>query len=419
MNAEIISVGTELLLGHTVNTDTTIIARELSALGIDLLFSCTVGDNAERLRAALREALSRSDVVITTGGLGPTGDDLTKETIAEAAGVELVLHEESRQRIETYFKGRYCGENQYKQAMLPKGCTVFPNDAGTAPGCGLETDTGKVVIMLHGPPSEMELMLKRYAVPYLAQREQAIIVSRMVRVFGIGEGAAEEKIRDLTEGANPTAATYAKENEMFVRITAKAATEQEAAALCEPVVREVCVRLGEFVYGVDVESLEEVVVHGLQEKGLHLATAESCTGGLVAKRLTDVPGASEVFEMGAVTYSNDVKSMLLGVPEELFPAYGAVSEPVARAMAEGVRKKAGASLGLGITGLAGPGGGTPEKPVGLVYMALSDGTHTWVRRMDPPGRVKNRTWVRDRAAHYALDMVRRYLAGLPVEGHAV
>ena len=234
-----------------------------------------------------------------------------------------------------------------------------------------------------------------------------------------GEGAAEEKIRDLTEGANPTAATYAKENEMFVRITAKAATEQEAAALCEPVVREVCVRLGEFVYGVDVESLEEVVVHGLQEKGLHLATAESCTGGLVAKRLTDVPGASEVFEMGAVTYSNDVKSMLLGVPEELFPAYGAVSEPVARAMAEGVRKKAGASLGLGITGLAGPGGGTPEKPVGLVYMALSDGTHTWVRRMDPPGRVKNRTWVRDRAAHYALDMVRRYLAGLPVEGHAV
>ena len=217
MNAEIISVGTELLLGHTVNTDTTLIARELSALGIDLLFACTVGDNAERLRAALREALSRSDVVITTGGLGPTGDDLTKETIAEAAGVELELHEESRQRIETYFKGRYCGENQYKQAMLPKGCTVFPNDAGTAPGCGLETDTGKVVIMLPGPPAEMERMLQRYAVPYLAQREQAVIVSQMVRVFGIGEGAAEEKIRDLTQGANPTVATYAKENEMFPR----------------------------------------------------------------------------------------------------------------------------------------------------------------------------------------------------------
>ena len=379
-------MGTELLLGHTVNTDTTIIARELSALGIDLLFSCTVGDNAERLRAALREALSRSDVVITTGGLGPTGDDLTKETIAEAAGVELVLHEESRQRIETYFKGRYCGENQYKQAMLPKGCTVFPNDAGHGAGLRLGDGHGQGGHHAARPPSEMELMLKRYAVPYLAQREQAIIVSRMVRVFGIGEGAAEEKIRDLTEGANPTAATYAKENEMFVRITAKAATEQEAAALCEPVVREVCVRLGEFVYGVDVESLEEVVVHGLQEKGLHLATAESCTGGLVAKRLTDVPGASEVFEMGAVTYSNDVKSMLLGVPEELFPAYGAVSEPVAaRPWPKACGKKAGASLGLGITGLAGPGGGTPEKPVGLVYMALSDGTHTWVRRMDPAG----------------------------------
>ena len=206
---------------------------------------------------------------------------------------------------------------------------------------------------------------------------------------------------------------------MFVRVTAKAGSVEVATALCAPVVREVCARLGDFVYGIDVESLEEVVVNSLREKGLHLATAESCTGGLVAKRLTDVPGASEVFEMGAVTYANTVKSMLLQVPEDLFPAYGAVSEPVARAMAEGVRKKAGADLGLGITGLAGPGGGTPEKPVGLVYMALSDGVHTWVRRMDPPGRVKNRSWVRDRAAHYALDMVRRYLAGMPVEGNAV
>lgn len=419
MNAEIISVGTELLLGHTVNTDTAIIARELSAQGVDLLFSCTVGDNPVRLRTALQEALSRSDVVITTGGLGPTGDDLTKETIAETAGAALVLHEESRRRIETYFKGRYCGENQYKQAMLPQGCTVFPNDAGTAPGCGLETAAGKGIIMLPGPPSEMELMLKRYAIPYLARRGHAAIASRMVRVFGVGEGAAEEKIHDLTEGANPTVATYAKENEMFVRVTAKAGTEEEAAILCEPLVREVCARLGDAVYGVDVESLEEVVVRGLLAKGLHLATAESCTGGLIAKRLTDISGASEVFEMGAVTYSNEVKSMLLGVPEELFPAYGAVSEPVARAMAEGVRKKAKASLGLGVTGLAGPDGGTPEKPVGLVYMALSDGEHTWVRRMDPPGRVKSRAWVRDRAAHYALDMVRRYLAGLPVEGTAI
>lgn len=415
MHAEIISVGTELLLGHTVNTDTTFVARELSTLGIDLLYACTVGDNPERLRAALQDALSRSDVVITTGGLGPTGDDLTKETIAEVAGVPLVLHEESRQRIETYFKHRYCGENQYKQAYLPQDCTVFQNDCGTAPGCGVKNADGKILIMLPGPPSELVPMLQNHVMPYLAELSNAVLVSRMIRVFGIGEGAAEEKIADLTTGSNPTVATYAKENEMFVRVTAKASSEQEAAALCEPLVREVCARLGDSVYGVDVESLEEMVVRLLAEKGLHLATAESCTGGLVAKRLTDISGASEVFSMGAVTYSNEVKSLLLGVPEDLFPAYGAVSEPVARAMAEGVRKKSGSELGLGITGLAGPNGGTPEKPVGLVHMALSDGKQTWAFRMPPVGQVKSREWVRDRAANYALDMVRRYLCGLPIE----
>ena len=301
MHAEIISVGTELLLGHTVNTDTTFVARELSTLGIDLLYACTVGDNPERLRTALQDALSRSDVVITTGGLGPTGDDLTKETIAEVAGVPLVLHEESRQRIETYFKHRYCGENQYKQAYLPQGCTVFQNDCGTAPGCGVKNADGKILIMLPGPPSELVPMLQNHVMPYLAELSNAVLVSRMIRVFGIGEGAAEEKIADLTTGSNPTVATYAKENEMFVRVTAKASSEQEAAVLCEPLVQEVCARLGDSVYGVDVESLEEVVVRLLAEKGLHLATAESCTGGLVAKRLTDISGASEVFSMGAVT----------------------------------------------------------------------------------------------------------------------
>lgn len=414
MKAEVISVGTELLLGHTVNTDTTFVARELSALGIDLRFACIVGDNSERLGEAVKDALSRSDIIITTGGLGPTGDDLTKETVAEAAGSKLVLHEESMQRLESYFKGRQFGPTQKKQAYLPEGCTVLQNDAGTAPGCALKTKEGKIIIMLPGPPSELVPMLKNYAVPYLQQFSESVLVSRMIRVFGIGEGQAAEMIADFTDCANPTAATYAKENEMFIRVTAKAKTEQEAAALCEPVVQEITKRMGDSMYGVDVESLEQVVVQKLAEKRLTLATAESCTGGLVAKRITDIPGSSDVFHMGAVTYANDTKHQLLGVSQEMLKEYGAVSEQVARAMAEGICKTAGSRLGLGITGVAGPGGGTKEKPVGLVYMALSDGTQTWVRKMNPVGRVKGREWVRDRAANYALDMVRRYLADLPV-----
>lgn len=412
MNAEIISVGTELLLGHTVNTDTTTVARELSTAGINLLFSSTVGDNPARLKTALEQALERSDLVVTTGGLGPTGDDLTKETVAEAAGTKLVMNEESLRKIEEYFKGRVWGESQKKQAMLPEGCTVLPNDVGTAPGCAFETAQGKIVIMLPGPPSELKPMLVNYMMPYLLQREKAVIVSKNVHVFGLGEGTAAEMIADLAEGANPTAATYAKENEMFVRVTARAKTEDEAEAMCRPVVEEVRRRYGDVVYSVDVDGLENVVVAGLKEKGMKLATAESCTGGLLAKRLTDVPGASQVFELGAVTYANRIKHMLLGVPDQMLEEFGAVSEPVARAMAEGVRAKAGSDLGIGITGIAGPDGGTKEKPVGLVYIAMTDGKETWVRKM-PGGMVRGRESLRNSAASNALDMVRRYLTGLP------
>lgn len=416
MNAEIISVGTELLLGHTINTDAAFVARELSAIGVNLLFACTVGDNPGRLRDALEEALGRSDVVITTGGLGPTDDDLTKETIASVAGALLKIHEDSLRRLESYFKGRPAmGENQRKQAMLPEGATVFPNDIGTAPGCGVRTASGKVIVMLPGPPSELVPMLQHYVVPFLKEGSHAVIHSCMIRTFGLGEGAGALKIADLTDAANPTAATYAKENEMFVRVTARAESEEAAEALCRPVVEEICRRYGDVVYGVDVDNLESVVVRLLSEKGLHLATAESCTGGLVAKLITDVSGASEVFGMGLVTYANEAKMKLLGVPAAMLEEHGAVSEPVARAMAEGVREVSGSELGIGITGVAGPTGGTPEKPVGLIYIALSDGTRTWVRRMTPPGRVHGRGWLRDRAAGTALDMVRRYLSDLPLE----
>ena len=394
MQAEVLSVGTELLLGQTVNTDTTIVAKALSMLGIDLLYAAVVGDNVKRLEKAVHDALERSDILITTGGLGPTGDDLTKETVAAAAGKALALHE---------------------QAMLPEGCTVLQNDNGTAPGCAFQTAAGKLVVMLPGPPSELEPMLQNYAVPYLAQFQSAVIASHRVHVFGRGEAAVAEMIADLTENSNPTAAPYAKEGEMFVRVTAKAATQAEADALCAPVVEEIRRRVGSFVYSVDVDSLEALVVDALRAAGKTLATAESCTGGLLAKRITDVAGSSDVFEMGCVTYANRVKEKLLGVPHETLEAHGAVSEETARAMAEGIVRASGADIGVGITGIAGPGGGTAEKPVGLVYIALSDGKSTWVAKRQPAGRMKSREWHRHCAASKALDMVRRYLAGLPVD----
>lgn len=411
MNAEIISVGTELLLGHTINTDTSFVARELSPIGVNLLYSCTVGDNPERLRAAVQTALERSDVLITTGGLGPTGDDLTKETVAAAAGKKLVLHQESLDRIIRHFRGRPLGETQKKQAMLPEGCTVLPNDCGTAPGCGFRTDAGKIVVMLPGPPSELVPMLKNYAVPFLADGEKAAVVSRFVHVFGLGEGYVAEQIADLCEGANPTAATYAKEDEMFVRVTARAESRETAAKLCEPVVQELKKRLGAFLYAVDEDSLEAVVVRELTERNQTLATAESCTGGMLSERITDIPGASAMFHMGVVTYANEIKTLLLGVPEETLREFGAVSPQTARAMAEGIQKKSGATYGVGITGIAGPDGGTPEKPVGLVYLALCDGKNTWVRKLNANPR-RCRAYVRHMAASNALDMVRRRILNL-------
>ena len=415
MQAEVLSVGTELLLGQTVNTDTTIVAKALSMLGIDLLYAAVVGDNVKRLEKAVHDALERSDILITTGGLGPTGDDLTKETVAAAAGKALALHEPSYKRLMEYFARGGLSENQIKQAMLPEGCTVLQNDNGTAPGCAFQTAAGKLVVMLPGPPSELEPMLQNYAVPYLAQFQSAVIASHSVHVFGRGEAAVAEMIADPTENSNPTAAPYAKEGEMFVRVTAKAATQAEADALCAPVVEEIRRRVGSFVYSVDVDSLEALVVDALRAAGKTLATAESCTGGLLAKRITDVAGSSDVFEMGCVTYANRVKEKLLGVPHETLEAHGAVSEETARAMAEGIVRASGADIGVGITGIAGPGGGTAEKPVGLVYIALSDGKSTWVAKRQPAGRMKSREWHRHCAASKALDMVRRYLAGLPVD----
>lgn len=415
MNAEIISVGTELLLGQVVNTDTAIVAQELSALGINLLYSAVVGDNVERLRHAVDTAISRSELLIMTGGLGPTTDDLTKETTAACAGKKLVLHQPSLERIQNYFNEKYVSENQEKQAWLPEGCTVFQNDNGTAPGCAFQAQSGCTVIMLPGPPSELEPMLKNYVVPFLKKGQEHVIVSHNVHIYGRGEAPVAQMLDDLMNGENPTLAPYAKEGECYMRVTAKAPTVEEADEMCRPLIEEIRRRVGDFVYSVDVESLEELVVGELAAQGKTLATAESCTGGLLSKRITDVAGASAVFHMGVVTYANQAKEDLLGVSHETLERWGAVSSQTAREMAQGIVRRSQADLGIGITGIAGPDGGTAEKPVGLIYIALSDGERTWVTKRHPIGRTKSRAWHRHCAASQALDMVRRYLEGLPVE----
>lgn len=414
MKAEIISVGTELLLGQVINTDASYVARALSELGIDMMFSCTVGDNNGRLKEALTSALERSDLVITTGGLGPTEDDLTKEAIAECAGVPLVLHEESMERLKEHFVGRYMGQNQIKQAMLPEGCAVLLNDRGTAPGCAVETKEGKIIMMFPGPPSELVPMLRNYGIPYLMKRENASIFSMNVHVFGQGEGAVAEMLSDMTDASNPTVATYAKEGEMYVRVTAKADNTQKAEEMCRPVAEKIRERIGDCVYGINVDSLEQLIVNLLSERKLTIATAESCSGGLLAKRITDIPGSSSVFEMGAVTYANRIKTLLLDVPEEMLENHGAVSEEVAAAMAQGIRKKSGSDIGIGITGIAGPDGGTEEKPVGLIYVGLCDKEGTVVRKVKVFSQRRPRNYYRNTAASFALDMVRRRLEELPL-----
>lgn len=415
MSAEILSVGTELLLGRVVNTDTTAIARVLSVLGIDMLRTEVVGDNDARLFETVRAALERSTLLITTGGLGPTGDDITKETVARAAGVPLEMHEPSLRTIEAHFKERVMDENQKKQAMLPRGCTVFANHHGTAPGCAFTADTGCEVIMLPGPPSELIPMLEESVRPYLAGKSGAVIVTHDMHVYGQGEGHVAALIDDLMNGANPTVATYAKDGEMFVRVAAKAVDEKTADALCAPVMEEVRRRVGsEYIYAVDIDTLEETVVRKLLSRGMTIATAESCTGGLLAKRITDVAGASDVFEMGAVTYANRIKEQVLGVSAKTLEQYGAVSPETAREMAEGIRKAAGSDIGIGITGIAGPGGGSTEKPVGLVYIAMSTAEKMVVCRKSTGSRVRSREWNRHTAASCALDLVRRELDGLPL-----
>ena len=401
--AELIAVGTELLLGNIANTDAQMISQGLSELGIHVYYHTVVGDNPARLRSAVEIARRRADILITTGGLGPTCDDLTKQTLAQVFGRELVFDEPSAQRIRSYFQrlhpDRPMTENNLQQAMLPEGCTIFANDWGTAPGCAFEAE-GVRVIMLPGPPRECRAMFTHRALPYLRALADGTIVSRTLKIFGMGESSVEALLRErMNAMTNPPLAPYAKEGEMELRITAKVPVEEELRDL-----------LGDVIYGVDVKSLEEVAFALMEAQGLTFGTAESCTGGLVAKRMTDLPGASAVLKGGVVSYTDEVKHNVLGVPQALLDQYGAVSPRVAEAMARGARRVLGCDLAVSTTGVAGPDPDDRGNPVGLVYVALAGAEFCHVQELHL-GR--GRAMVRSRASLHALDLVRRYLTGRP------
>ncbi len=409
MKAEIMAVGTELLLGDILNTNAQFLAQEMAALGIDVYYQTVVGDNPQRLRDTIFHAFSRVDLIITTGGLGPTEDDLTKEIAAEYFGEKLVLDERALARIEKYFArtGRTMTENNKKQAMVPEqhGIVLY-NDNGTAPGIIMEKN-GKTIVMLPGPPKETVPMFQNQVKPYLAKKQEYTFVSRILRVANVGESAMETMVKDLIDAqTNPTIAPYAKDGEAILRITAKAKDEDEANRLIDPVAAALRERLGIAVYAEGETDLETVTAELLLQKNLTIAVAESCTGGMLASSLIEYPGISRVLLEGCVTYSEAAKQKRLGVRAETLEKYGAVSAETAREMAEGIAKTSGAAIGLATTGLAGPDGGTAEKPVGLVYIALHYKGKTTVEECHFAGK---RNVIRARAVNRALDLLRKTL----------
>jgi nicotinamide-nucleotide amidase len=413
MRTELIFTGTELLLGQILNTNARFLAQRLSSLGLDLYYQTTVGDNSGRLAEVLRTALARADLIIVTGGLGPTMDDLTKETVAEALGMPLILDSAVLAEIEGFFisRGKTMPAANRKQAMVPEGSRVLPNARGTAPGVLIEKN-GKRIILLPGPPVEMQPMFLNQVEPYLRQEitgRAAVIVSRVIKIWGLGESAAEEKIIDLVTGQdNPTIAFLAPLGEVYIRITAKAGNAEAAYRIIRPLEEEIRRRLGEYIFGFDEDTMASVVGRMLLGHRLTISLAESCTGGLIAKLLTDLPGSSGYLMYGVVAYSNEAKRKLLGVSAATLEKYGAVSGETAGEMAAGVRNIGGTDLALSVTGIAGPDGGTAEKPVGLVYIGFAAGDHITARKFLLPG---DRETVRRQTANAALNMIRLHLLG--------
>jgi len=417
MTAEIISVGTELLLGSTTDTNAVRLSQVLANHGVGLKNRQTVGDHRGRLVEALRLALSRSDLVFTIGGLGPTQDDLTREGVEEALGVEFrsdpALEAQLRELFLTMKRGWV--ESQIRQTMRPESSTVLENPHGTAPGLHCWNASGKHVILLPGPPNEFNPMVETYLPPILVKLGGGrVIHSRTVRVAGLGEAAAEERLLDLLESTNPTVAPYAKSAEVHFRVTAEAESVESAEAKIAPMVAILEERLAPYVYGFDEETLEMSIVRDLKKRGQTLSVAESCTGGGLGARIASVPGASGVFPGGVISYSNEVKTHELGVESKILEEHGAVSEECARAMAEGCRDKFQATYALSVTGIAGPDGGTAEKPVGTVFVACAGPGGTVVRPMKLRG---SRSIIQTRSTQAALILLREILAtGIKTKG---
>jgi len=414
MTVELLSVGTELLLGNIVNTNANYLSQKCAQLGFSLYYQVTVGDNEGRLCESIQTALNRSDILILTGGLGPTQDDMTKEAVAKVLGLELQMDEASKERIASYFRFRYqkevsavITENNWKQALKIDGSIVVENNNGTAPGYIVETN-GKTIILMPGPPNEMIPMFEESIYPYLEKKQNKVFVSSMVKICGVGESKAETDILDLINAqTNPTIAPYAKTSEVHFRVTASADTKEKAASLILPLVEELYRRFGDNIYSVlEEETLEEVVIKLLKNKNYTITTAESCTGGLLTGRLVNVAGVSEQLKEGFITYSNEAKMKYLGVKEETLATYGAVSEQTAEEMARGAARTSGADTAIAITGIAGPEGGTQEKPVGLVYIACLVKEQVTVKELRLKG---NRLKIRDQSVIAALDLLRRQL----------
>ena len=407
--AAIISVGTELLMGEITNTNTVFLSQKLNDLGIDVLFHHTVGDNPGSLSLVLKESLAECDLIITTGGLGPTQDDMTKEVVCKIMRDELVMNEKWLAYLYKRYerRGRKMTDNNRKQALIPSRATMLFNEVGSAPGFVLKDPYGrKAVCCLPGPPREMKWMYENKLEPLLSGGENGVLAHRMLRTFGIGESSLETALLDLIDGqTDPTIATYAKEGECAVRVASKRETAEEAETAVENMVHLIAYRIGEYIYSYDDVDLVRVVADQLIERNLTLAAAESCTGGMFGAAMTDVPGISAVFDRSLVTYSNEAKMQELGVREETLEQYGAVSEETAREMAEGVREASGADIGISVTGIAGPDGGTEEKPVGTVYYALATKDHTVSRKTI--WNTGNRRSNRNYAVLNMLDMIRR------------
>jgi nicotinamide-nucleotide amidase len=391
MNATIVSVGTELLFGQTINTNAAWLSERLQLLGVNVMYHYTVGDNPDRMRKVIAQAIAENDLVITTGGLGPTEDDISKEIVAELMGEELVLNEKILTDIEGFFAkiGAEMTQNNVKQAYVPKNSTVFYNDMGTAPAFAIAKD-GKIVISLPGPPTEMKHIFERWVEGFLGERAEGALFYRILRFVGIGESTLESKLAPLIHGqTDPTIATYAKLGECAVRVTSSRATKEEAEGAVEDCIERIRELVGTFLYSTDDEELETVVAQTLLAHGFTIAAAESCTGGLLSEKLISVPGMSASFLAGYITYSNEAKIRDLDVQPKTIEKYGAVSEEVAQEMAEGARRRASSDIGIAITGIAGPDGGSEEKPVGMAWIAVDYGGYTHSKQFITRDRGRN------------------------------